>query len=82
MVLSMMAYEPGSLDRDECIAQIARDYVNAVGVERASVRAAECERFAKLAVTPETYRKAFERHATALRDAIEVVKTTKTLRGE
>jgi hypothetical protein len=74
-----MDYRIGEFDKDEALAQLARDYLQAVGVAMTSTRAAECERKAQEYRDSDcpTYAVSFRREAEALRDAIENLKETK-----
>lgn len=68
-----MELHSGRFSQDEALAQLARDYVNAVGIDTAQQRADLMAQLAKNAVTA-TYAESFARHAEALRDAIQVIK--------
>jgi hypothetical protein len=74
-----MEYQIGRFSRDEALAQLAREYVQVVGLAKAERRATECERTAadyESRGVP-TYAESFARHAEALRDAIQNAKETK-----
>lgn len=71
-----MEYQIGRFSQDEALAQLARDYVNAVGIETAERRADFYQQAAKECPDP-TNAESFARHAEALRDAIHVIRETR-----